>query len=508
MADTKKNTTAAADIPADASTNTTEKKAPVKKAAAKKTTAKKESAASEKSAKKTAKTTKKTTKKTTAKTAAAAKKAEPAEEKAVQQPAADDVKKTAAAGETAEKAVPAVKEKAEVAVKEKGEVAVKEKAEVAVVEEPKKETKAKAVKAKKETKAAASKTKKETKAKAEEAKKAEPVKEVKAEPKTAAVKEEAKAEVKAAPVKEEPKAAPVKEEAKAAPVKEEPAKEEAKVEDEAKKAEKAKHYNSFELNTVEEMARAMGVKKSQDELRSILLTEADLDKVTADLIAEANLNKDAFDFEEDGYDIDLIPVYVQRVAETMDFKASDYQKLADEINAQLDFVMTSDAQVNADEYQILFELVKKVLMLAQQKDIHSLAELEQIIPADLKALVVKFMDVAYDILKNWQYNDCKFYEGFIFAVLSQFEDIFAELNNRAMMDVSDLYIVHGDFGLGDANYEYILRENQLKDYIYFRFANIYRDIDRNKAKAIASGALRYVDGRFDYYPNIIEILES
>jgi hypothetical protein len=498
MADTKKNTTAAADIPADASTNTTEKKAPVKKAAAKKTTAKKESAASEKSAKKTAKTTKKTTKKTTAKTAAAAKKAEPAEEKAVQQPAADDVKKTAAAGETAEKAVPAVKEKAEVAVKEKGEVAVKEKAEVAVVEEPKKETKTKAVKAKKETKAAASKTKKETKAKTEAAKKAEPAEEVKAEP----VKE-AKAETKA-----EPKTAPVKEEVKAAPVKAEPAKEDVKVLDEAKKAEKAKHYNSFELNTVEEMARAMGVKKSQDELRSILLTEADLDKVTADLIAEANLNKDAFDFEEDGYDIDLIPVYVQRVAETMDFKASDYQKLADEINAQLDFVMTSDAQVNADEYQILFELVKKVLMLAQQKDIHSLAELEQIIPADLKALVVKFMDVAYDILKNWQYNDCKFYEGFIFAVLSQFEDIFAELNNRAMMDVSDLYIVHGDFGLGDANYEYILRENQLKDYIYFRFANIYRDIDRNKAKAIASGALRYVDGRFDYYPNIIEILES
>jgi len=426
------------------------------------------------------------------------------------------LKKTAAAGEACwKKQYPSVKEKAEVAVKEKGEVALKEKAEVAIVEEPKKETKAKAVKAKKETKAAAAKTKKETKVKTEEAKKAEPAKEVKAESKTEAVKEEpkaepvkeAKAEVKTAPVKEEAKAQkkaePVKEEVKA-----EPAKEDVKVLDEAKKAEKAKHYNSFELNTVEEMARAMGVKKNQDELRSILLSEADLDKVAGDLIAEANLTKDAFDFEEDGYDIDLIPVYVKRVAEKMDFKASDYQQLADEINAQLGFVMTSDAQVNADEYHILFELVKKVLMLAQQKDIHSLADLEQIIPADLKALVVKFMDVAYDILKNWQYNDCKFYEGFIFAVLSQFDDIFVELNNRAMMDVSDLYIVHGDFGLGDANYEYILRENQLKDYIYFRFANIYRDIDRNKAKAIASGALRYVDGRFDYYPNIIEILES
>ena len=78
-----------------------------------------------------------------------------------------------------------------------------------------------------------------------------------------------------------------------------------------------------------------------------------------------------------------------------------------------------------------------------------------------------------------------------------------------MMDVADLYIEHGDYGLGDANYEYILRENQIKDYIYLRFAKIYYDsVDREKAKSIAYSALQYVDERYTYYPDIIAILEN
>ena len=72
------------------------------------------------------------------------------------------------------------------------------------------------------------------------------------------------------------------------------------------------------------------------------------------------------------------------------------------------------------------------------------------------------MDVAYAVLKNWQYDDVKYYENFIYAVLSQFNDLYQAYENKAMMDVADLYIEHGDYGLGDANYAYILRENQSK----------------------------------------------
>ena len=69
-----------------------------------------------------------------------------------------------------------------------------------------------------------------------------------------------------------------------------------------------------------------------------------------------------------------------------------------------------------------------------------------------------------------------------------------------------LFIKHGDYGQGDADYNYVIRENDIKDYIFFRFANVYRPIDLQKAKSIAGSALRYVDGRYDFYPMIMEII--
>lgn len=298
-------------------------------------------------------------------------------------------------------------------------------------------------------------------------------------------------------------AAPVKEAAK-----EEPAEKPAPAKEEIDIAEKLKHYNSFDLDTEIAMLQAMGIQKSKEDIQSMLIASDDEAQIALDLLDEAGIKPGDFDFEEDGYDYTLVPVVINRIGSTMDFKASDFKDITDEVKKAIDFKMTDDAMENAESYKNMLDLVRKVLVLAQEKNITSLDELEKYIPADIKALVVKFMDTAYDILKNWQYNDVKFYEGFIYAVLSQFDELHNELGNRAMMDVADLYIIHGDFGKGDADYNYILRENKLKDYIYYRFANIYNDIDRNKAKAIAGGALRYVDGRYTYYPNIMQILEN
>ena len=57
-------------------------------------------------------------------------------------------------------------------------------------------------------------------------------------------------------------------------------------------------------------------------------------------------------------------------------------------------------------------------------------------------------------------------------------------------------------------YGYILRDNQIKDYIYFRYASAYQDIDRNKAKAIAYSSLQYVDDRYTYYPDIMNVVNN
>ena len=332
-------------------------------------------------------------------------------------------------------------------------------------------------------------TKKSAVSKKEEIKKEEPAK---AEEKKVEVKKEE-------PVKAEEKKAEVK--------KEEPVVVEEQATETISPEEKAKVYADFSLDTLIDMARALGIDKGYDDYKNILLDESDLDKIIASLKEEAKL-ADTFLYEDDGFDIDMIPVLLSKVGDTMELKASDFDDLSNRVNKAMQLELSDDALANTEVYNELFDTVRQVLILAQRRNIRSLEEIDRYLRADVKALVIKFMDVAYEVLKNWQYKDVKYYEGFIYSVLSQFDALHDELGNRAMMDVADLLIVHGDYGLGDANYRYIIRENALKDMIYFRFANIYRDIYRDKARAIANEALQWVDGRYDYYPAIIDILEN
>ena len=347
-------------------------------------------------------------------------------------------------------------------------------------------------------------TKKSAVSKKEEIKKEEPAK---AEEKKVEVKKEepVKAEEKKVEAKKEE---PAKAEEKKAEVKkEEPVVVEEQATETISPEEKAKVYADFSLDTLIDMARALGIDKGYDDYKNILLDESDLDKIIASLKEEAKL-ADTFLYEDDGFDIDMIPVLLSKVGDTMELKASDFDDLSNRVNKAMQLELSDDALANTEVYNELFDTVRQVLILAQRRNIRSLEEIDRYLRADVKALVIKFMDVAYEVLKNWQYKDVKYYEGFIYSVLSQFDALHDELGNRAMMDVADLLIVHGDYGLGDANYRYIIRENALKDMIYFRFANIYRDIDRDKARAIANEALQWVDGRYDYYPAIIDILEN
>ena len=272
--------------------------------------------------------------------------------------------------------------------------------------------------------------------------------------------------------------------------------------------EKIDQYYSFSIDTCIDMARAMGINKGYEDYADYLLAEADETKIAENVIAEANVKADAFTFEKDGYDLDLIPILISRIAETVDVKASDFADLEKMVVDAEKLKLTEDDQENNDTYNKLFDVVRKVLMISQRKHIYKLEDLHNLLRIDLKPLIEKYMDVAYVILKNWQYGDVKYYEGFIYGVLSQFEELHQSLGNRAMMDVADLYIIHGDYGLGDADYNYIIRENKIKDLIYYRFAHIYEDIDRDKARAIAGESKQFVDSRFDYYEKIQDILEN
>lgn len=366
--------------------------------------------------------------------------------------------------------------------------------------EEKKPTEAKAETKKKPAakKTAAKKTTKKEESK-EEAVKAEdkPVK--KAAKKTAAAKKAEPTAKKAVKKTEEKKAEKKPAAKKAAAKKAAP-----------KKADKEKleAYAALSLDEAIQKAQAMGVQHVYEDYTRFLLDEADSKQIAKNIIDGNALLEKGFTYDKDGFDTDLISVVLEKVADTMDVKAMDYKELKKDITACLKAEMTADAEANAAEYLKEFKVCEKLLMIGQRKNITAAAIVSDLIGADVDAFVAHFFQFAYAILPGWQYDDVKFYEDFAFAVLSQYSDLYEKYQLNILLDVADLYIKHGDFGHGDECYGYILRDNQIKDYIYYRFASVYEDIDFNKAKALAYESLQYVDGRYTYYQNIMNIINK
>ena len=243
-----------------------------------------------------------------------------------------------------------------------------------------------------------------------------------------------------------------------------------------KKMTKEEQYAKLSLDTCLDLAKAMSMDVTRDSIIQQLILNPDVKSVSKDLINKYQLTG-KFNFEEDGYDEGLVEVLVSKVFETADIKPQKAEDLQADVNRALNYTFT-DVVADGDEYKAQFDTMRKVLMIAQHKDIHDSKKLDEEIGIDVEKFVEEFMNLAYSVLKTWKYEDVDYYEHFIYAVLSQLEDLHDTYRNRIMMDVADLYILHGDYGLGDADYGYILRENQIKDYIYYRYASIYEGVDK------------------------------
>ena len=453
------------------------------------------------------KTTKKVTNKKVVDKKEEAKAVKPVEEKKVEtKPVAE--KKAPAKKVASEKKASAKKEEAKPAEEKKApakKVAAEKKAPAKKEAKPVEEKKAPAKKATAE---------KKTPAKKEEAKPAEKkkvtAKKATAEKKAPAKKEEAKpAEEKKATVEKKTpakKAAAKPATTKKASTKKTTTKKTTTKKATTKKMTKEEQYAKLSLDTCLDLAKAMSIDVTRDSIIQQLILNPDVKSVSENLVNKYQLTG-KFNFEEDGYDEGLVEVLVSKVFETADIKPQKPEDLQADVTHALNYKFT-DVVADGEEYKDQFDTMRKVLMIAQHKDIHDSKKLEEEVGVDVEKFVEEFMDLAYSVLKTWKYEDVDYYEHFIFAVLSQLEDLHNKYSNRIMMDVADLYILHGDYGLGDADYAYILRENQIKDYIYYRYASIYEGVDKDKAKQIANQALQFVDDRFTYYPNIIAVLEG
>ncbi len=453
------------------------------------------------------KTTKKVTNKKVVDKKEEVKAVKPVEEKKVETKPAEE-KKAPAKKVASEKKAPVKKEEAKPAEEKKApakKVAAEKKTPAKKEAKPVEKKKATAKKATAEKKAPAKK---------EEAKPAEKkkvtAKKATAEKKTPAKKEEAKpAEEKKATVEKKTpakKAAAKPATTKKASTKKTTTKKTTTKKATTKKMTKEEQYAKLSLDTCLDLAKAMSMDVTCDSIIQQLILNPDVKSVSENLVNKYQLTG-KFNFEEDGYDEGLVEVLVSKVFETADIKPQKPEDLQADVTHALNYKFT-DVVADGEEYKDQFDTMRKVLMIAQHKDIHDSKKLEEEVGVDVEKFVEEFMDLAYSVLKTWKYEDVDYYEHFIFAVLSQLEDLHNKYSNRIMMDVADLYILHGDYGLGDADYAYILRENQIKDYIYYRYASIYEGVDKDKAKQIANQALQFVDDRFTYYPNIIAVLEG
>lgn len=288
-------------------------------------------------------------------------------------------------------------------------------------------------------------------------------------------------------------------------------KEEKTVKEKAAKTTKKKKieiYESLSLDEVLHRVQSMGVHHVYEDYAKFLLDEANVKQITENIIEGNHLKEQNFTFDKDGFDTDLIPVLLQKVADTMDIKATDFKDIKKDIAECMKTSISDDAEANAVEYLKEFKVCEKILMIGQRKNITEASVVSELIDADVDGFVSHFFTLAYEILPTWQYDDVKFYEDFAYAVLSQYCDLYEKYQLNILLDVADLYIKHGDFQHGDECYGYILRDNQIKDYIYYRFAAVYEDIDLNKAKALANESLQFVDERFTYYSNIMTILNK
>lgn len=269
----------------------------------------------------------------------------------------------------------------------------------------------------------------------------------------------------------------------------------------------AKFYNDLDDYTMIEMFNALGVNMTLDTLKDQLSATLDIEKQIKTYLDQVSEEGKTYTFEKDGFDLSVIPFLCNRVAKTLPNKAQDNIMLAKKITADIDRMLINDGLNDSAIYKDLLDDVRKILIFAQRNGVSTLAECEKTVPADLQALMDRFMTVAYTILPGWQYNDVKYYEGFIYAVVAQFDDLVGQ-QNRVLMDIADLYIKHGDYQRGNDDYGYVLRENQIKDQIYYRYASVYEPFDPQRAKNIARDALRVVDSRYEYHQKIVDILNK
>ena len=84
-------------------------------------------------------------------------------------------------------------------------------------------------------------------------------------------------------------------------------------------------------------------------------------------------------------------VVLEKIAETVDFKASDYPKMEEALSAAIAYEFGNDLEKDGEEYLNEFHLCERLLMIAQRQNLRDGEQLNGVIKVDLNAFFQHFM---------------------------------------------------------------------------------------------------------------------
>ena len=165
-------------------------------------------------------------------------------------------------------------------------------------------------------------------------------------------------------------------------------------------------YARLSLDTCLDLAKAMSMDVTRDSIIQQLILNPDVKSVSENLVNKYQLTG-KFNFEEDGYDEGLVEVLVSKVFETADIKPQKPEDLQADVTHALNYKYT-DVVADGEEYKDQFDTMRKVLMIAQHKDIHDSKKLEEEVGVDVEKFVeeqpyfyrngFKYAKVNYELL--------------------------------------------------------------------------------------------------------------
>lgn len=249
------------------------------------------------------------------------------------------------------------------------------------------------------------------------------------------------------------------------------------------------YYDNWSIGRCLSILNDAGVTYRYEDYCTMLLEERSLKKLEAMIIDLFDLEEKPLDYHIDGYDLNLVGAALLKIAESMPVTAKDCASLRKCVQHAIRTPLSESEDADAFFLQE-YEALDKILKLAKLKQLHRCEEIKALLKINLAKMIEKYFCDAYALLPQWQYYDVCFHENFAYELLSWFDELFMEQQERIQMDVADLFFMHEDDARAKRMYQSVLRASAHKDHVYYRYALGMKQAGAYKAKKIAEEALQ------------------